>query len=91
MNISLEIDRLQKRVDELEKQAHMPREFIRCEECKTQVKEKVDASNNSVHNKNISNGSNVKKSVSSSGRLSSNKLKKQVGRQTMGSSKKDIS
>mgnify|MGYP003133392295 CR=1 FL=1 len=76
MNISLEIDRLKQRIDELEKKAHTPREFIRCEECKTQVKEKVNASNNSVHNKDIPNGKNVKKSSNSSGRLPSSKLKK---------------
>ena len=37
---------LEKRVDKLEKDAHPPRTFVTCEECKTKIKEK-DGTNNS--------------------------------------------
>ncbi len=78
MNISLEIDRIKLRLDELENLAHKPREFVRCEECKHKVKEKTNASTNSLRNEDNSNRSNAKKSTSSTRRLSSSKLKKQT-------------
>ena len=89
MNIFMEIKTLSERVEALEKKAHEPREFIKCEDCKSQVKEKVNASNDSVDNKDVSNGSDTKASSSSTRGSSSGKLKKQAGRQAVGSSKKD--
>ena len=74
MNIYDSIKRLNERLSELE----------------TLIKEKVDASTNSIHNKVLPNGSDVKESTSSTGRLPSSKLKEQARRQTVGASKKDI-
>ena len=74
MNTYAEIVRLKQRLDELESKAHTPREFIRCEECKQQVKEKPNASTSSVGDKNPSNRSNAKKSTSSPRGLSRKKL-----------------
>ena len=76
MNIYSEIEKLKKRLGELENQAHEPREFIRCEECKQQVKEKQNASTDSVDDKDASYRSNAKESTSSSRGLSRKKLKK---------------
>ena len=90
MNVYGEIVELKRRLSELELKAHSPREFVRCEECNHKIKEKEDGSNNSIRNEDISNGGNVKKSTSSPRGLSSSKLKKQAGRQTMGSSKENL-
>ena len=46
---------LEKKVEKLEKASHPPREFVRCEECNNKIKEKDNASNNSVVNKDSSN------------------------------------
>ena len=73
MNIYDNIKRLEQRVSELE----------------TLIKEKHNASDNSIHNKNLSDRSDVKKGSSSTGGLPSSKLKKQTGRQTVGTGKKD--
>lgn len=73
MNTYDSIKRLEQRVSELE----------------TLIKENHNASNNSIHNKDLSDGSDVKEGTSSTGRLPSSKLKKQTGRQTVGTSKKD--
>jgi len=74
MNTYDSIKRLEQRVSELE----------------TLIKETHNASNNSIHNKDLSNRSDVKESASSPRGLSSSKFKKQTGRQTVGTSKKDI-
>jgi len=73
VNIYDNIKRLEQKVSELE----------------TLIKEKHNASDNSIHNKDISNGSNVKEVSDSTRGLSGSKLDKQVGRQAMESSKKD--
>ena len=73
MNIYDSIKRLNERLTELE----------------TLIKEKVNASTNSVHNKVLPNGGNVKESTSSPRGLPSSKLKKQARRQTVGTGQKD--
>ena len=73
MNTYDSIKRLEQRVSELE----------------SLIKETHNASNNSIHNKNLSNRSNVKESTSSPRGLPSSKLKKQVGRQTVETGQKD--
>ena len=73
MNTYDSIKRLEQRVSALE----------------TLIKENHNASDNSIHNKNLSNRSNVKESTSSPRGLSSSKLKKQTGRQTVGTGQKD--
>ena len=88
MNVFNEIKKLHERIEKLELKAHAPREFIKCEDCKSTIKEKDNASNNSVDNKNVSNRSNTKTSASNSRGLPSGKLKKQTRRQVVGSSKK---
>jgi cell division septum initiation protein DivIVA len=72
VNIYDNIKRLEQRVSELE----------------TLIKEKHNASDNSIHNKNLSNRSDAKEGTSGPGGLSSSKLKKQVGRQTVGTGQK---
>ena len=73
MNIYDSIKRLNERLTELE----------------TLIKEKVNASTNSVHNKVLPNGGNVKESTSSPRGLPSSKLKKQARRQTVGTGQED--
>ena len=34
------VQRLQKRIKELESKSHAPRDFVRCEKCKQKIKEK---------------------------------------------------
>jgi hypothetical protein len=74
MNILAEINKLKERVQVLENH-HKP-------------KEKADVSIDSMDNKDVSNGSDVKANTTSSRRLSSSKLKKQTRRQAVGTSKK---
>jgi len=61
----------------------------RVSELETLIKEAHNASNNSIHNKDLSNRSDVKESASSPRGLSSSKFKKQTGRQTVGTGQKD--
>ena len=75
MNTYDSIKRLEQRVSALE----------------TLIKENHNASDNSIHNKNLSNRSNVKESTSSPRGLSGSKLKKQTGRQTVVTGQKDSS
>ena len=61
----------------------------RVSELESLIKETHNASNNSIHNKDLSDRSYVKKGASSTRGLPSSKLKKQTGRQTVETGKKD--
>ena len=45
---------LEEKVEKLEKKAHTPRGFVACDECKKKIKEKDNASNSSLGDKNPS-------------------------------------
>ena len=53
-DIEYRVRLLEEKVEKLEKASHPPREFVRCEECNCKIKEKDNASNNSVVDKDNS-------------------------------------